>query len=179
MGRYCEKRPRLTRFLAGYMANSEAIQSDVGLVGLDVIGRNVALRLAGHHFKVAAYDCGDRKTPPLPEQTACPGVRMAANVSDLMANLCQPRTILIFGGGDAPMNFVLDQLQPELEHEDLVLDAGDSYFKETARLGRRLEEQSIQFMGLGLSGGEKRARHGCHWQKYYRVTRWRNRIPVD
>ena len=152
---------RLKRFLAAYMANSEAIQSDVGLVGLDVIGRNVALRLAGHHFKVAAYDCGDRKTPPLPEQTACPGVRMAANVSDLMANLCQPRTILIFGGGDAPMNFVLDQLQPELEHEDLVLDAGDSYFKETARLGRRLEEQSVQFMGLGLAGGEKKEPHGA------------------
>ena len=114
------------------MANSDAIQSDVGLVGLDVIGRNVALRLAEHHFHVAAYDCGERKTRPPPEQTACPGVRMAANVSDLMANLCQPRTILIFSGGDAPMNFILDQLQPELEHEDLVLDAGDSYFKETA-----------------------------------------------
>ncbi len=143
------------------MANSEAIQSDVGLVGLDVIGRNVALRLAEHHFNVAAYDCGERKTLPPPEQTACPGVRMAANVSDLMANLCQPRTILIFSGGDAPMNVILDQLQPELEREDLLLDAGDSYFKETARLGRRLEEQSVQFMGLGLSGREKEARHGA------------------
>ncbi len=136
------------------------MQSDVGLIGLDVIGRNVALHLAEHHFNVAAYDCGQRKALALPEQTAWPTVRVAANVSELTSSLAQPRTILIFSGAGAPMSAILDELLPELEREDLVMDAGDSYFKDTASHGRRLEEQSIQFMGLGLSGGEKEARHG-------------------
>ena len=143
------------------MADSDAIQSDVGLIGLDVIGRNVAVHLAEHHFNVAVYDGAQPDTSTLSEQTAWPRVRAAANVSELMANLRQPRAILIFSGADAPMNSTLDQLLPELEHEDLVIDAGDSYFKDTASRSHRLEEQAIRFMGLGLSGGEKEARHGA------------------
>jgi len=143
------------------MAKSDAIQSDVGLIGLDAIGRNVALHLAEDHFNVAACDCGGRKTLALPEQAAWPRVRVAGNVSELLANLRQPRTILIFSGAEAPMNSILDRLLPGLEQEDILMDAGDSYFKDTASHGRRLEEQSIHFMGLGLSGGERGARHGA------------------
>ncbi len=143
------------------MASSETIQSDIGLIGLDVIGRNVALRLAEHHFNVMAYHGASTNTPVLPEEMAFPRVRVAANMAELTANLRQPRTVLIFSGADAPMNATLNELLPELESDDLVMDAGDSYFKDTASHGRRLEEKSIQFMGLGLSGGEKEARHGA------------------
>jgi 6-phosphogluconate dehydrogenase len=143
------------------MANSDTIQSDVGVIGLDVIGRNVAQRLAERDFNVAAYDGGLGKTLVLPERTAWAKVRVAGNVSELMAKLRQPRTILIFSGADTPLSSTLDQLLPELEREDLVVDAGNSYFKDTASHGRRLEEQSIEFMGIGLAGGEKEVRHGA------------------
>src|SRR5665213_4257403 len=130
--------------LTGSMAVSDANQSDVGIVGLDAIGRNAALHLAEHHFKVAACDGIRRKARALRDQTAGPKVRMAANVPELLAKLRQPRTIFIFGGAEAPMNLVLNQLLPELELGDLLMDAGDSYFKDTAKHQGWLAERGVQ-----------------------------------
>jgi 6-phosphogluconate dehydrogenase len=143
------------------MAISDANQSDVGIIGLDVIGRNAALHLAEHDFNVAACDWGRRKTRVLREQITGPKVRVAADFSELLATLRQPRTILICGDAETPLNLVLDQLLPELKLGDLLMDAGDSYFKDTAKNHGLLAERGIQFMGIGLVGGEKGARHGA------------------
>jgi 6-phosphogluconate dehydrogenase len=143
------------------MSVSDANQSEVGVIGLDFTGRNVACRLAEQRFSVLAYDWAESKTRALREQTTGPGLRVAAHISQLMASLRQPRTVLIFSGPDAPMNFVLGQLLPELKIGDLVMDAGDSYFKDTAKHKSRLAERCVQFMGIGLGGGEKGARHGA------------------
>jgi len=143
------------------MTVSDATKSDVGIVGLDVIGRNAALHLAELDFNVTAFDWGQHKTRALREQSTGAKVRVAANLPDLMANLRQPRTLLIFGGAEAPTSLVLNQLLPELKLGDLLMDAGDSYFKETAQHKSRLAERGIQFMGLGLAGGEIGARHGA------------------
>ncbi len=143
------------------MAVSETTKSDVGIIGLDIIGRNAALHLAELQFDVAACDLARRTTVPLREQTLGPKVRVATNVSELMAKLREPRTFLVFGGVEAPLNLLLDQLLPELKLGDLLIDAGDSYFKDTAIHKSRLAERGIQFMGLGLAGGEKGARHGA------------------
>jgi 6-phosphogluconate dehydrogenase len=77
-----------------------------------------------------------------------------------MAKLRHPRTILIFGSEEAPVNLVLDQLLTELKLGDLVMDAGDSHFKDTAQYKSQLAERGVQFVGIGLAGGEKGARHG-------------------
>ncbi len=143
------------------MAVLDAAQSDVGIIGLDVMGRNVALHLAEHLLNITAYDWQPPKTLALQEQAAGPAVRVAASISDLMANLRQPRTLLIFSGADTPMNFVLDELLPELEDGDLLMDAGDSYYKETDGHKLLLAERRVQFMGIGLAGGERGARHGA------------------
>ncbi len=143
------------------MAVSVAIQSDVGVIGLDGMGRNVALHLADLHFNVAAYDWRPHRTLTLEEQTTGPGLRVTRDVSELFGCLRRPRTILIFSSADAPMNFVLDQLLPRLEPEDLLVDAGDSYFKDTALRGRLLGQAFVHFMAVGLAGGEKGARHGA------------------
>ena len=143
------------------MAGSDTRQNGVGIIGLDVLGRNVALHLAESDFNVEAFDWAPAKTMALREQAPGPKVRVAASVSDLMASLRPPRTILFFSGADSSMNFALDQLLPALEAGDLLMDAGNSYFKDTARHGRLLAEQWIQFMGLGLAGGEKGAQHGA------------------
>jgi 6-phosphogluconate dehydrogenase len=143
------------------MAVSGENQSDVGIVGLDIIGRNAALHLAELDFNVTAFDWGRRETRALREQTTGPKVRLAANLPELMAKLRQPRTLLIFGGAEAPMSLVLDQLLPELQLGDLLMDAGDSYFRDTANHKSRLAERGIQFMGVGLAGGEIGARHGA------------------
>ena len=143
------------------MAVLDAAQSDVGIIGLDTTGRKVALRLAERQFNVTACDWGRPSAPATNELTAGPGARVAASVSELMASARPPRIILIFSGAETPMNLVLDQLLPGLKQEDLVIDAGDSYFKDTAMHGRRLARSHIPFIGLGLAGAEKEAPHGA------------------
>jgi 6-phosphogluconate dehydrogenase len=69
--------------------------------------------------------------------------------------------ILIFSGPGVPTHLVLDELLPLLEVGDVVIDAGDSHFKDTARHDRRLAEQGLSFVGLGLAGGEQGAREGA------------------
>jgi 6-phosphogluconate dehydrogenase len=143
------------------MAVSDAVLSDVGILGLDVIGRNAALRLAEQDFNVAVCDWDRHKTRTFREHTTSPKVRVTANVSEWMTKLRPPRTMLIFSGEEAPTKLVLDQLLPELKLGDLVMDAGDSHFKDTAKHKSRLAERGIQFMGVGLGGGEKGARRGA------------------
>jgi 6-phosphogluconate dehydrogenase len=158
--RYCEGAGRFL-FLPGIMAVSNTNQSDVGVIGLNVIGRNAVLLLADHQFNVATMDWGGPTTSVQLEQTTGTRVRLAANVVELMAGLRQPRTILVFSGGDVPMNLVLDQLLPDLKRGDLVMDAGDSFFKHTAKHDRQLAERGIQFLGIGLDVGQQGARQGA------------------
>ncbi len=143
------------------MAESDASQSDIGIVGLDFIGRNAALFLAGQNFHVVAYDWEQHKTRALCEQTTGPNVLVVANISGLMAKLRPPRNILVFSGAKSPMSLVLDQLLPELEVGDLLMDAGDTYFQDTAKHQGRLAERGIQFLGIGLAGGSLGARQGA------------------
>jgi len=148
-------------FLEGACTVSDAIRSDVGVIGLDVIGRNVALHLVEHEFEVTAMDWGRPKTSAIQEQATGTRVLVAGSVSELMASLRQPRTILIFSSEDVPLDFVLDRLLPQLDRGDLLMDAGESFFKDTTRHDSQLAELGIQFMGIGLAGGEQGARDGA------------------
>jgi 6-phosphogluconate dehydrogenase len=138
------------------MAGSDSTKSDVGVIGLDVASGSVALNLADHQFEVAACDWGARRTPAPP---AC-GVRAAANARELMANLRQPRTIFIVSSAGGAADSIIEELLPGLEDGDLLMDAGNSYFKDTARRSRRLTERGVQFMGIGLAGGPDGSREG-------------------
>jgi 6-phosphogluconate dehydrogenase len=128
---------------------------------LDAIGRNVALHLANRPLDLTTMDWGKPTASAQQEQATGTRARMAGDVSELLASLRQPRTILIFSGVEAPMNSVLDQLLPKLEYGDLLVDAGDTYFKDTSRHDRQLGERGIQFLGIGLAGGEQGARDGA------------------
>ena len=143
------------------MSVTGAYENEVGVIGLDLTGRSIAFRLAEQRFKVSAYDWSEQRAAAMRELTAEPRPIVAASVSELMSALRQPRTILLFSGPDAPVNFILEQLLPELRTGDLVMDAGPSYFKDTAKLKKRLAERCIQFMGIGFGGGERGARHGA------------------
>jgi 6-phosphogluconate dehydrogenase len=143
------------------MAVSDATKGDLGIIGLDLMGRSVARHLAEQDFNVITMDWGRPVTLSLWEEMTGPNARLAANVSEFITSLRQPRTILIFSGENVPLDIVLDQLLPHLEREDMLMDAGDSFFKDTARRGRQLAERGVPFLGIGLAGGEQGARHGA------------------
>jgi len=145
------------------MARLDSAQCEIGVIGLDAAGCGVALNLAHHRFNVAACDWEPQPAPTPAQAALAVGreVGLAANPRELLANLRQPRTVFIFTGVGPPAWSLLEETLLELKSGDLLLDAGNSYFKDTARRGQWLAEQGVQYMGLGLAGGQEGPRQGA------------------
>ncbi len=136
------------------MPEWDATKCDVGVIGLDAAGRKVALNLAGQAFRVAAC-CGQEETCPAPPAEGDMGeVALAASFPGLAGRLKKPRTIFLFSGAKIPADTALNGLLAHLEKGDIVIDAGNSHYKETARRSRLLAGRSMHLIGLGLAGRE-------------------------
>ena len=135
-------------------------QYEIGMVGLGVMGRNLVLNMADHGFSVAGYDKDPAKVEALRQESAERDIRGAADIKDFIALLRQPRAVMMLVPAGAPVDSVIKDLLPHLDKGDLIIDAGNSYFKDTDVRARNLAAKGIQFLGVGVSGGEEGARHG-------------------
>jgi 6-phosphogluconate dehydrogenase len=143
------------------MTNKQPQQRyEIGMVGLGVMGRNIVLNMADHGFSVAGYDKDQAKVEALRKESAQRNIGGAANVLDFIALLRKPRAIMMLVPAGAPVDSVIKDLLPHLDKGDLIIDAGNSYFKDTDLRARNLAAKGIQFLGVGVSGGEEGARHG-------------------
>jgi 6-phosphogluconate dehydrogenase len=143
------------------MTNSDSRQQyEIGLVGLGVMGRNFLLNMAEHGFAVAGYDKDPEKVEALHRESGEMAIRGAADMAGFIALLRRPRMVMLLVPAGAPVDSVIDELLKHLEPGDLIIDAGNSYFKDTDLRARRLEGEGIHFLGVGVSGGEEGARHG-------------------
>ena len=133
---------------------------EIGMVGLGVMGRNLVLNMADHGFAVAGYDKDQAKVEALRKESAERNIRGAANILDFIALLRKPRAVMMLVPAGAPVDSVIKDLLPHLDKGDLIIDAGNSYFKDTDLRARNLAAKGIQFLGVGVSGGEEGARHG-------------------
>ncbi|KPK25428.1 MAG: 6-phosphogluconate dehydrogenase, partial [Desulfobacterales bacterium SG8_35_2] len=136
-------------------------QCDIGLIGLAVMGQNLVLNMADHSFQVAAYN---RTTSRVDEFLAGPArgksVVGCHSLEEFVENLKKPRiAMLMVKAGDAVKQTV-KQLAPLLEPGDVIIDGGNSYFRDTEEQIRILQPSGILYMGTGISGGEEGARHG-------------------
>src|SRR5664279_3369711 len=135
-------------------------QYEIGMVGLGVMGRNLVLNMADHGCAVAGYDKDQTKVEALRKESAKRNIVVAANVPDFIALLRRPRAIMMLVPAGAPVDSVIKDLLPHLDKGDLIIDAGNSYFKDTDLRARNLAAKGIHFLGVGVSGGEEGARHG-------------------
>jgi 6-phosphogluconate dehydrogenase len=135
-------------------------QYAIGMIGLGVMGRNLVLNMAGHGFSVAGYDKDTSQVEALRKESADREVSGAANIHDFVALLRKPRAVMMLVPAGAPVDSVIKDLLPHLDKGDLIIDAGNSYFKDTDMRARNLAAKDIQFLGVGVSGGEEGARHG-------------------
>jgi len=135
-------------------------QYEIGMVGLGVMGRNLVLNMADHGFSVAGYDKDATKVDALQKESVECNIRAAANLLDFIAPLRKPRAVMLLVPAGAPVDSVIKDLLPHLDKGDLIIDAGNSYFKDTDVRARNLAAKGIQFLGVGVSGGEEGARHG-------------------
>jgi 6-phosphogluconate dehydrogenase len=134
---------------------------DIGMVGLGVMGQNLTLNFADHGFSALGYDGNAEKTRELLSKEAGHGLIFgSSSLPELTEGLKRPRAIIVLVPAGPPVDAVIEGLLPYLEPSDVIIDSGNSHFKETDRRSKLLSEKGLLFVGMGISGGEKGARHG-------------------
>ncbi len=131
------------------------------MIGLGVMGSNLLLNMADHQFAAIGYDLKPERGAAL-EAAATPGTKIkgVADLAHLMLALKKPRKIMMLVPAGAPVDAVISNLLPLLEKGDILIDGGNSYFKDTLHRVAYLQDKGIHFMGMGVSGGEMGARTG-------------------
>jgi len=104
---------------------------EIGMVGLGVMGRNLLLNMADHGFSVAGYDKDLSKVEALRKESADRDIRGADNIHDFIGLLRPPRAVMMLVPAGPPVDSVIEDLLPNLDKGDLIIDAGNSYFKDT------------------------------------------------
>jgi 6-phosphogluconate dehydrogenase len=135
-------------------------KADLGLVGLAVMGQNLALNMERHGYAVAVYN----RTPDVTESFVAGHVdrRLVGcrTLPDMARALDRPRRIMLMVKAGAPVDAVIEQLAQLLEPGDVIVDGGNSYFTDTERRAAVLHASGLHFIGAGVSGGEEGALKG-------------------
>lgn len=137
------------------------MQADIGLVGLAVMGQNLALNMESRGYSVAVYNRTAERTREFMDQRAS-GKKIVAGygIEEFLGKLKVPRTIMIMVKAGKPVDDTIGRLVPHLEKGDILIDGGNSFFQDTIRRTRELEAKGLRYIGTGVSGGEEGALHG-------------------
>lgn len=136
-------------------------QQSFGVIGLAVMGENLALNVERNGFPVAVYNRTPEKTDAFMQVRAQgKNVKAAYSLEEFVNSLERPRKILIMVKAGAPVDAVINQLRPLLDEGDIIIDGGNSLHTDTARRTRELEPAGFKYIGMGVSGGEEGALNG-------------------
>jgi 6-phosphogluconate dehydrogenase len=133
---------------------------DIGMVGLGTMGLNLVMNMSDHNFSVVGYNKDLERVDALNEAGKGREIYGVHRIQDLVAKLRKPRSVMLLVPAGGPVDSVIQELLPLLEAGDLIIDGGNSHFTDTNRRTKMLKEQNINFIGVGISGGEKGARFG-------------------
>ncbi len=131
-----------------------------GVIGLGVMGQNLALNLADHGRDVAVWNLEPDWVDRFIQQNGQQRFVGTRTLEDLVRALEPPRQILMMIKAGAPVDEMLAQLRPYLSPGDIVIDGGNSFFQDTQRREAEMRGRGVYFVGMGVSGGEEGARHG-------------------
>ena len=137
-------------------------KADVGLIGLAVMGQNLALNIESKGFKICVYNRTASKTTEFMQGAAKgeKGLSAAYTLAEFVSNLKPPRIIIAMVKAGEAVDELINTLAPMLDKEDILIDGGNSFFKDTIRRTHDLHLKDIDFMGVGISGGEEGALNG-------------------
>ena len=135
--------------------------ADIGLIGLAVMGQNLVLNMNDHGYVVVVFNRTVSKVDDfLNNEAKGTKVLGAHSIPEMVAQLKRPRRIMLLVKAGSPVDEFIEQLAPQLEKGDIIIDGGNSLFQDSIRRTKSLEERGILFIGTGVSGGEEGARHG-------------------
>ena len=136
-------------------------KSDIGLVGLAVMGENLALNMAGRGFKVSVFNRSTDKVYSFMAGRA-KGLPFfgAHSLRELVESLERPRRIMFMVKAGKPVDELIDSLLPLLEPGDILIDGGNSNYEDSERRCKKIEEAGLLYVGSGVSGGEEGALKG-------------------
>ena len=132
----------------------------VGLIGLAVMGKNLALNIADHGYSVAVYNRSKEKTMNFLDEAKDKNIIGTYSLEEFVESLEKPRKIIMMVKAGKPVDDMIDQLLPLIEKGDLLMDGGNSNYLETNERSERLKKEGILYLGTGISGGEEGARLG-------------------
>ena len=133
---------------------------DIALIGLGVMGENLALNFASQGFAVGGFDTDPAKRLSFERRTQAQKAQAAGSLKDLVAQLKRPRRLLVMVPAGQAVDAVLHELTPLLETGDVVMDGGNTLFSDTQRRMASLQSRGILYVGVGVSGGEEGALRG-------------------
>jgi 6-phosphogluconate dehydrogenase len=135
-------------------------KQQIGVIGLAVMGKNLALNIESKGYSVSVYNRSREKTDALLEEAKGKNIVGTYSIEEFIDSLEKPRKILLMVKAGAPTDATIEQLKPHLEPGDILIDGGNTFFKDTQRRNKELSELGIHFIGTGVSGGEEGALTG-------------------
>jgi 6-phosphogluconate dehydrogenase len=136
--------------------------ADIGLIGLGVMGANLALNIAEKGYRIAVFNRTWTTTEEFIDQAGSlrEQVTPCQTIAELAATIAPPRPVIILVKAGDPVDQQIAALRSVLSANDIIIDAGNANFRDTIRRDAELKDSGLAFIGMGISGGEEGARHG-------------------
>ncbi|HRX37545.1 MAG TPA: NAD(P)-binding domain-containing protein, partial [Aestuariivirga sp.] len=138
------------------------MKADIGLIGLGVMGANLALNIAEKGFRIAVYNRTWATTEAFIANAGdlAPRIIACRTFGELAKAIAAPRPVIIMVKAGAPVDEQISSLRDVLSKGDIIIDAGNANYHDTVRRDGELRGSGLSFIGMGVSGGEEGARHG-------------------
>lgn len=153
--------------------------SQIGLIGVGLMGENLALNMAGKGFTVSVFDASKEKVEKLVSgRGQGKGIHGCSSLQELTGSLELPRKIMLTIPAGKPVDELIEALTPFLDAGDIIIDGGNSHFSDTTRRTRMLEGKALLYVGAGVSGGEEGALLGPSIMPGGSVAAWQSVRPI-
>ncbi len=153
--------------------------ADIGLIGLAVMGQNLALNISDHGYRVAVFNRTTSKVTRFIENEAAGTDSIGTlSVEEFVASIRRPRKIILMIQAGAAVDKSIAQLAPLLDAGDIIIDGGNSNFNDSIRRTNEVEARGLYFIGAGISGGEEGARYGPSIMPGGSTAAWESVKPI-
>ena len=137
------------------------MKQQIGVIGLAVMGKNLALNIESRGYHVAVYNRTAARTKNfLNEEASGKNFKATHSIEEFVQSLETPRKVIMMVQAGKPTDMTIDNLLPHLDEGDILVDGGNTLYTDTIRRNEYLDDKGIHFMGTGVSGGEEGALHG-------------------